>query len=229
MGNQYTSARFDQLGNAKKYINAVGLEYAGGFVNIDDFVTVRCPKCGTTFRKSMVTIRHRRNIICPGCREAEAARTRQKAEAEQRARDINAARKRFGRQVIKGRQLNMAECRNCGRLFVRTRSEVYCSELCAKRAANTVGKDKRVKKIRGAMVDRNITIERLYNDAGGVCALCGEACDWMDFEVRPDGTMVAGNRYPSIDHIVPLSRGGRHAWDNVQLAHRICNTLKGNR
>lgn len=27
----------------------------------------------------------------------------------------------------------------------------------------------------------------------------------------------------------PLSKGGLHAWDNVRLAHRICNTKKCDR
>jgi len=30
----------------------------------------------------------------------------------------------------------------------------------------------------------------------------------------------------SIDHIIPLSRGGTHEPDNVQLAHFICNSIK---
>lgn len=34
---------------------------------------------------------------------------------------------------------------------------------------------------------------------------------------------------PSLDHIVPLSRGGAHALSNVQLAHLRCNVSKGNR
>lgn len=33
----------------------------------------------------------------------------------------------------------------------------------------------------------------------------------------------------SLDHVVPLSRGGAHDPDNVQLAHLRCNTAKGNR
>ena len=33
----------------------------------------------------------------------------------------------------------------------------------------------------------------------------------------------------TLDHVVPLSRGGRHAPDNVQLAHFICNVRKGAR
>lgn len=31
---------------------------------------------------------------------------------------------------------------------------------------------------------------------------------------------------PSLDHIVPLSRGGTHTYSNVQLAHLTCNISK---
>lgn len=34
---------------------------------------------------------------------------------------------------------------------------------------------------------------------------------------------------PSLDHVVPLSKGGTHDPDNVKLAHLECNTAKGNR
>lgn len=33
----------------------------------------------------------------------------------------------------------------------------------------------------------------------------------------------------SLDHIEPLSLGGRHVRENVQIAHLTCNTAKGNR
>ncbi|ULH16899.1 HNH endonuclease [Deinococcus sp. KNUC1210] len=33
----------------------------------------------------------------------------------------------------------------------------------------------------------------------------------------------------TIDHVHPRSRGGRHGWDNVVAACRICNQRKGNR
>lgn len=34
---------------------------------------------------------------------------------------------------------------------------------------------------------------------------------------------------PSVDHIVPLSRGGAHAMSNVQSAHLGCNSSKGDK
>lgn len=35
--------------------------------------------------------------------------------------------------------------------------------------------------------------------------------------------------YKSLDHRVPISRGGSHTRDNVQLAHLSCNSRKGGR
>ena len=35
------------------------------------------------------------------------------------------------------------------------------------------------------------------------------------------------NEHPSIDHIIPLIRGGAHEWDNIRLVCRGCNESKG--
>ena len=76
--------------------------------------------------------------------------------------------------------------------------------------------------------DKDITLEKLYNRDGGICALCGGRCDFNDFVFSGD-TFIAGNKYPSIDHIIPLSKNGGHTWDNVQLAHKQCNSIKSNK
>ena len=34
---------------------------------------------------------------------------------------------------------------------------------------------------------------------------------------------------PVMDHIIPLSVGGRHDIDNLQIVHSICNVVKGGR
>lgn len=64
---------------------------------------------------------------------------------------------------------------------------------------------------RGAFVD--------YVDPGlvfardmGICGICGD-------EVSP--------RAFHVDHVIPLSKGGQHSYENVQLAHPICNRRKG--
>lgn len=61
----------------------------------------------------------------------------------------------------------------------------------------------------------------VFERCNGVCMLC--LVDVEQFVSFPDP--MAG----TIDHILPLSRGGTHTYDNVQLAHSICNSRKGNR
>lgn len=76
-------------------------------------------------------------------------------------------------------------------------------------------------------IDWTINLQGLIERDRYRCALCGELIDINDYSVR-GGAFIAGDNYPSIDHIIPLSRGGAHSWKNVQLAHFRCNTLKGN-
>jgi 5-methylcytosine-specific restriction endonuclease McrA len=38
-----------------------------------------------------------------------------------------------------------------------------------------------------------------------------------------------GSAAENVDHVIPRSRGGKHAWDNVVAACRACNTRKENR
>jgi 5-methylcytosine-specific restriction endonuclease McrA len=116
-----------------------------------------------------------------------------------------------------------AKCPVCGEMTTRPK---YCSIKCSRKVANTLHEVKRRKKIDHVKVDSDITLKKLYERDHGVCYLCGEVCDWEDKEEK-GGVVVCGNRYPSIDHVVPLARGGEHSWENVRLAHRICNTRKG--
>jgi 5-methylcytosine-specific restriction endonuclease McrA len=61
----------------------------------------------------------------------------------------------------------------------------------------------------------------VFERANGVCGLCDK--DVPGFVAYPDP--LAG----TIDHIIPLSKGGLHVYENIQLAHSICNSRKGNR
>jgi len=60
----------------------------------------------------------------------------------------------------------------------------------------------------------SINIQEVYEACGYICGICHEF-------VPPEQR--------SLDHIVPLARGGAHIRSNVQLAHRRCNSRKGTR
>lgn len=57
-----------------------------------------------------------------------------------------------------------------------------------------------------------ISLDDLWERDGGVCQLCFRPCD---------------RSQASRDHIRPRSRGGSDNPNNLQLAHRLCNQLKG--
>lgn len=61
---------------------------------------------------------------------------------------------------------------------------------------------------RGALGDRD----------GWNCGLCARP---VDPSVSYPDPLSA-----SVDHVLPLSRGGTHTWGNVQIAHNRCNVSK---
>jgi 5-methylcytosine-specific restriction endonuclease McrA len=58
-------------------------------------------------------------------------------------------------------------------------------------------------------VDPRIVFER----DNGRCGICKQRVDPM-------------SKW-NVDHIIPVSKGGAHSYDNVQLAHGKCNRRKG--
>ena len=200
-----------------------GFEYTGNYTGTDGTADLRCKVCGHIQTRSWVSVRHG-TVVCDACvqRKQEKARE-EKEEKKVEIRKQKAAAIAWSRYEKSIKQQAFAICRECGTLFVPTRgNKVVCSDECRRRRGNN-RKDRRLK---GVEKGNSITLRKVYEKAAGVCYLCGGMCDWDDIETREDGTMVAGDRYPSIDHVYPISLGGTHTWDNVRLAHRWCNSVK---
>jgi len=58
-----------------------------------------------------------------------------------------------------------------------------------------------------------VDAQAVFTRDAGICGICQAAVD-------------PASQW-EIDHIVPISKGGLHAYANVQLAHRRCNRAKG--
>ena len=52
-----------------------------------------------------------------------------------------------------------------------------------------------------------------------VCQICHHRVDKLLSSPHKMG--------PTLDHIIPLAKGGEHSYANTQLAHRSCNSAKG--
>ena len=129
-------------------------------------------------------------------------------------------------------------CTICGSRFKPIRSTaIYCGVKCSNlayriRHADEVRERRKIhKRLREAKatvngkVDYSITLSKLIEKDNHICKLCGREVNESDYVYIGD-VFIAGNDYPSIDHIKPLSKGGVHQWSNVQLAHRLCNSIK---
>lgn len=71
------------------------------------------------------------------------------------------------------------------------------------------------------IVDSGITIDALIRRDGCRCYICGKETNFNDkrwWNFGPD--------YPTIDHVIPLSKGGKHSWDNTKVCCGLCNVSK---
>lgn len=226
--NQYTSPTFDREANAKRYIEerTPWAEYAGGFTHCDGGVYLRCKTCGNVQYRSMISVR-KSATSCKYCREADV---RQKKQEREQARAIREERLRLNR-IERETELfittRLVECEECGTIFATHRGrQVTCSAECSRKRGNRMSSHRKDARIAfDKRIDKDITVHKLYERDGGVCWICGGKCDKEDYTVK-NGTIICGNNYPSIDHVIPIVNGGTDAWDNVKLAHRHCNSQR---
>lgn len=58
----------------------------------------------------------------------------------------------------------------------------------------------------------------LFDKCNWTCGLCGKSID--------KNRRVPDWRAATIEHIIPISKGGTHTWNNVTAAHYRCNLMK---
>ena len=117
------------------------------------------------------------------------------------------------------------ECKVCGNIFIGTKRSACCSDICKKKYQNRQH-DLRRRIKNKSNINNDISLEKLMQRDEGICKICGRQVDTEDYYYTDEGYFIAGENYPSIDHIIPLAKGGTHTWNNVQLAHRHCNSIK---
>lgn len=120
------------------------------------------------------------------------------------------------------------DCRECGESYTTSPGEkrsTFCSGACGKRWARRErrrrhghdGNYRRRARNYGVPYEPISRAKVLERD-GWKCGICGEKIDRRAKAPHP--------RSKSLDHIIPLSEGGGHTWDNVQAAHFMCNSVK---
>jgi 5-methylcytosine-specific restriction endonuclease McrA len=207
--------------------------YIGGYEHSDGKINMMCKRCGYEFKRVAQSIRKNRNIICSGCskdnKQAMEIIEAAKKELDKQVRHIMIkVKNEVDRLSIKvNREPNEYKCIECDNTFISLNKKQTCSERCSKKRYNRRKELSRRKRLKqNGDIDYSITIDKLIRRDKGKCSICGSRIDKKDFIETEEGYFIAGDSYPSIDHILPVSKGGTHTWDNVQLAHRSCNTDK---
>lgn len=192
-----------------KICNACGNEY--------DYKKHRNPKhCSERCEKKSKEIRS----ICKCCGKefiTENKIRRYCSELCSRVEQEKRLRESYRRsEKHKGKKVKF-KCDSCGKVIYNKYGEKrrrFCSSKCGKK----LGKYERKMRQRKAYVER-VTLPYLLQRDAMTCGICGKKVRINVDYLHP--------RVATIDHIVPLAKGGEHSKRNTQLAHRECNSLKG--
>ena len=122
----------------------------------------------------------------------------------------------------------MRFCKECNTAFLcdPRSNKLFCSDKCQRANSHKNNDIIRRTRRKSVIVDDDISLIKLCGRDHCNCYICGERVDWNDYQII-SGKKFAKGKYPTIDHIIPLSRGGQHSWENVRLAHFSCNASKG--
>lgn len=202
-------------GNLQKHYPQ--FEYVSGFTTSEGKIVVRYKDCGHTKEISLISVRH--DNVKVECQECLI----EQKEKEKIQRHKRIEYQRFmNRKPVNEDQMQMKECSYCGAFYFGFEKDRFCSDECRQRNSKRNANRYRETKKKRCRTDESkyINLVSLYQRDKGICWLCGKPCD-MSLDTND-------NYYPSIDHVVPVSKGGMDRWDNVRLAHRICNMIKSN-
>lgn len=204
-------------------------EYVSGYYHSDKPFKMKCCVCGNTQERSAQAVRRKKEIKCNGCanikREADKSIRHMSAlNRMEKKKEETIERNRLFKQNITTYD---HVCEECGTKFTSKRKvHLYCSHECMVRYNNSTKKHrKRIRVVTNGRYER-IPLTKLINRDGNICHICNEECNKNDYSYKDNGRKVFGKLYPTVDHIIPICKGGTNTWDNVKLAHMKCNITK---
>lgn len=194
------------------------LEYLSGYKDSEAKVLLKCKICGDIFERSANRVRGKKNPTCFNCNKLETNKRKEiksiinkqnkylKKITSDNNKEIDKIYRRLKRDT-----LYIKKCVKCNKEYIEHTTSVYCAKC--RQTISTKHSNK--------------SLDKLYKRDKGICYICGKECDYNDYDIV-DNNFIVGNNYPSIDHYIPISKGGTDDWNNLKLAHFICNTRKSN-
>ncbi len=189
----------------------------------------KCPKCNTIKETSdfYLSKKHKIQSYCKDCQISRLYELKNKnpnwdKEYREKLKDDPA---RYDKQ--KKRQNSWKNNTEKGKALkvrsIENRKEKYYSDLeyreHRKKIINKAKQKRRFKK-RNQFVC-NVDFIDIFKRDNGKCQLCNKKVDLKH--------TAPHRKSATLDHIIPISKGGLHEQKNVQLAHYSCNAKKGNR
>lgn len=185
-------------------------------------IRLQCKECGEIIERASATVRQK-NCECEYCKNEKK---------------LKEARLRLIWTLVNLENAKAPKvCQWCGQEFFSEYAlKAYCSDGCKKKAKRNRRRERgwrpNTPKIRanhyssrcrkyGSYYEPGISRIKVVARDGGICRICGKECDEND---KRWGSF--GPDYPTVDHIIPLSKGGTHTWENVQCACGMCNSNK---
>lgn len=170
-------------------------------------------------------------LICKHCGKEFESETKRKY-CSNICRDKEADIKDRVNNIINHyKKMKVNICEHCGIEFpiMFRGSDKYCSTKCNRRAMRNRCKEtikdnahrRRARKKNNGKVEK-IYRKKVFERDNWTCKICGAKVDKEMIWVH--GSL--NSYYPTLDHIIPLSKGGEHTYENVQTACFICNSKK---
>lgn len=191
--------------------------------------TADCLWCGSAF----ILTKDRRKLCSVSCAQKKKIFTgSQRSTKSALAKAISVAHRskvtkeiRSIRRIAKRMKGRISTCINCGSGFVRGGKRKFsCSLVChTENKRMQLRKSRAVRKAREktATVEPIDPIEVLKRDKWK-CYICG-----VDTPYKLKGKHK--DNAPEVEHVLALSNGGTHTWDNVRCSCRKCNLSKGSK
>lgn len=158
-----------------------------------------CVICGCEFERDRSKAGQPPQVCGEACHKKRADRRVREWQKNNRERTLQLRRETNARYYAKNREAQIARSVQYG----RDHPEWKAARDAARRALRL-----------GSPNAERFSLDEIYERDGRRCHLCSKSVK------RSEATM---------DHLIPLSLGGPHTRANVALAHRSCNSSKGNR
>jgi 5-methylcytosine-specific restriction endonuclease McrA len=183
-------------------------------------------KCAQDLRVRRDREARKKNVNCRWCKKEFLPKTLQikycSADCRAEANRAN-MRAAWEREKLNRPKFRVYPCGWCGEEMVmpyKSRAYGKFHDECKKQSRRVHNRIKTLRR-QSVKTDLRVTHEEIAERDNFVCHICNKLVDMSLPRTDKQGA--------TIDHVIPISRGGTDSLDNLKLAHWSCNMKKSNK